>query len=663
MGVIDEIKDRLDIVEIIGAYVPLQKAGRNFKALCPFHNEKTPSFHVFPDNQRWHCFGACAEGGDVFTFVMKMEGWDFRTALEELARKAGVELQPRTPQQVEAEEESERLRAALTEAVLYYHHLLRHATEAGGARQYLARRGLSDETIERFQLGYSLPGWDRLRAYLLEKGFGLGELLRAGLVSERDDGTTYDRFRERLMIPIHDSRGRPVGFGARTLDPHGVPKYLNSPQSPIFDKGRTLFGLDHAREALRQQDQVVIVEGYMDVMQAHQTGFGNVVAQMGTALGEPQVRQLQKYTRRFVLALDPDAAGVQATLRGLQVTRDALDREWEPVFDPRGLVGFEGRLGAEIRVLSLPAGYDPDDLIREDPQAWQTLVDEALPVVEFYLQTLLRQADLQDAKERARIVEGMLPLLRDVTDPVERETYAQKVGQALGIETRTILEYLRSAERQSARRTPAAPARRAGPPRADLEGYCLAVLLAQPWLRDEVDHFLAHAGLPGLRAQDFVDPAYRTVFQTWQGGVEAGLPLLEGLRRSLPDQAGEQFERLAVAAQDNPAAMLSAGARTDTTRFQAEGRSLHGMAHEQWLEEGARAVLRLREHHLRQNEAELRMLVQEAQQAGKADAAEYGRTLAENARGILQIQQLLRTRAWIAASPPSGISGHGEGTR
>ncbi|MGB9777704.1 MAG: DNA primase, partial [Anaerolineae bacterium] len=226
MGVVDEIKERLDIVDVIGAYVPLQKAGRYYRALCPFHAEKTPSFYVFPDSQRWHCFGACGEGGDIFTFVMKREGWDFATALEELARRAGVALRPRTPEQARADEENARLQAAVAEAARYYHHLLLHAPEAARAREYLARRGLSSETVLRFQLGYSLPAWDALRAYLIGRGFTPAELARAGLLVEREDGSTYDRFRDRLMIPIRDPHGATVGFGARTLDADGIPKYI-----------------------------------------------------------------------------------------------------------------------------------------------------------------------------------------------------------------------------------------------------------------------------------------------------------------------------------------------------------------------------------------------------------------------------------------------------
>lgn len=636
MGVVDEIKERLDIVEVIGSYVPLQRAGRYYRALCPFHTEKTPSFYVFPDSQRWHCFGACGEGGDVFTFVMKKEGWDFATALQELARRAGVSLRPRTPEEARQEEERARLEAAVAEAVRYYHHLLLHAPEAAPAREYIARRGLSAETVERFQLGYSLPAWEALRGYLTARGFTVEELVRAGLLVEREDGTAYDRFRDRLMIPIRDPQGRPVGFGARTLQPEGTPKYINSPQTLLFDKSRLLFGLDLARDAIRQEGAVVIVEGYMDVMQAHQAGFRNVVAQMGTALTEPQVHLLKRYTSRFILALDPDAAGVQATLRGLETARQALDRELEPVFNPRGLVGFERRLGAEIRVLSLPAGYDPDDLIRHDPDRWRTLVQEAVPVVEFYLRLLLSQANLEDAKDRARVVEAMLPLIRDVANPVEREAYAQKLAHAVRIDVRTVLERLHELERQTAVRvapvsgSPTGRAARPGtkesrrPSVADLEGYALALFFRQPWLLDAVNRTLTDLEIPPLSGQDFADPTSRALFELWEERLAAGETDPGHLKGDLPEPLLARLEALPAPPGD--------------------------LADEQWLREGIQAALRLRERRLRSLKAELRALAEEA--AGP-DADRYGQALAENARAILRVQQALRHRLW--AWPEVGV--------
>lgn len=638
MGVVDEIKERLDIVDVIGAYVPLQRAGRYYRALCPFHAEKTPSFYVFPDSQRWHCFGACGEGGDIFTFVMKREGWDFATALEELARRAGVVLRPRTPEQARMDEENARLKAAVAEAAHYYHHLLLHAPEAARAREYLARRGLSSETVLRFQLGYSLPAWDALRAYLTGRGFTPDELVRAGLLVERDDGSTHDRFRDRLIIPIRDPHGETVGFGARTLEADGVPKYINSPQTPLFDKGRLLFGLDMARDAIRREECVVVVEGYMDVMQAHQAGFGNVVAQMGTALTETQVRLLKRYTRRLILALDPDAAGVQATLRGLEVAREALDRELTPVFNPRGLVGFERRLGAEIRVLTLPAGHDPDDLIRQDPGRWPVLVRESLPVVEFVLGQLLRQTDLEDAKGRARVVEAMLPLLRDVGDPVERETYAQKVARALRLDARTVLARLYEAERQAAQRTPLVTGREAvrrEPPSeapraeaegrqrtADLEGYCLATFLSQPWLLDAVNRTLAEWDIPPLQPGDFHDPTCRAALEAWEEMLTEGVADPSILRERLPEPVALRLDGLPEPPSD--------------------------LSDEQWLREGIQAALRLRERNLRHRKAELRALTEESP---PTEVDRYGLALEENARALLRVQQALYNRCWALSSP------------
>ncbi len=630
MSVIDEIKDRLDIVEVISSYIPLQKAGRNYKALCPFHSEKTPSFVVFPDSQRWHCFGACGEGGDVFTFVMKQEGWDFRTALEELARRAGVELRPRTPAQRQAEEEADRLRGLLAEAARYYHHLLRHAPEAEAVRTYIARRGLSNETVARFTLGYSLPGWESARGHLTERGYTIEELVKAGLLVQREDsGSTYDRFRDRLMIPIRDLQGRVIGFGARTLDPEGVPKYINSPQTPLFDKGRTLFGLDLARQAIRREDRVVIVEGYMDVMQAHQAGFANVVAQMGTALTEAQLKQLQRYTKRFVLALDPDAAGVQATLRGVEVAREALEREWEPIFDPRGLVGYEARLGAEIRVLRLPRGQDPDDLIREDPQRWAAMVEEAVPVVDFYLQILLEGLAPDDTKAKARVVDTLLPILRAVANPVEREDYAQKIARALRVDARAVHARLRSAERRSARlQRGTARTQERAPSRgvtADLEGHCLTMLLQRPGILSQINDALRESQLEPLRGQDFQDVGYRAIFEAWETLLTTEHPVpIEALRAQLPTDLHARLEGL-----------LTPDEAT--------------LADEQLVRDVVLTLLRLRERNLRQLGQELSFLTLEAQEAGDIRAEQYIEALRAYRETLLRTQQALAQRwGWMS---------------
>ena len=627
MSVIEEIKDRLDVVEVISSYVPLQKSGRNYKALCPFHSEKTPSFVVFPDSQRWHCFGACSEGGDVFTFVMKREGWDFRTALEELARRAGVELRPRTPAQAQAEEKADRLRELLAVAAKYYHHLLHHAPEAEAARAYVATRGLSEETVEQFLLGYSLPGWERTRAHLTEQGYSVEELVEAGLLVQREDGSGgYDRFRDRLMIPIRDAKGHVVGFGARTLDPEGVPKYINSPQTKLFDKSRTLYGLDLARQAIRREEQAIIVEGYMDVMQANQAGFANVVAQMGTALTEPQLRQLQRYTHRLVLALDPDAAGVHATLRGVEVAREVLEKEWEPVFDPRGLVGHEARLGAEIRVLKLPRGQDPDDLIRDDVGRWAALVEQAVPVVDFYLQLLLEETDLDDTKAKAQVVDTLLPVLRAVANPVERQDYVQKIARALRVNVRAVQSRLHSSqrgrpERRRGRAEEQAPPRTAA---ADLEGYCLSALLQRPGMLPRVNAALQGSQLEPLNEQDFQDTGYRAVFQVWESLLATEQPApVEALQAQLPTELHTRLEELHTSDEID-------------------------LDDEQRARDISLTLLRMRERNLRRLGRELNFLTIEAQEEGDMRAEQYASALHAYTETLLRTQQALAQRwGWV----------------
>src|SRR4030042_4268403 len=335
MGVVDEIKQRVDIVEVASEYIPgLKKAGRNFKALCPFHPEKVPSFYVFPERQSWHCFGACGMGGDVFSLVMKKEGVDFGEALRLLAQKAGVSLTPK--QGDEREETAERLKKINEADAEYYHHLLLQSPEARWTRSYLGQRGISDKTIEEFQLGFSPDSWEALRGELTEGRYPGGELVSAGLLVEKEQGGTYDRFRNRLMFPIRDIAGRVLGFGARVVD-DSLPKYLNSPQTAVFDKSNSLYGIDRAKSGIRKQKLAVVVEGYIDVLAAHQFGFNNVVASLGTALTERQIGIIKKLTKSLVLALDADTAGEMATLRGIEVASHTFDQKTVPMPTSRGL--------------------------------------------------------------------------------------------------------------------------------------------------------------------------------------------------------------------------------------------------------------------------------------------------------------------------------------
>ena len=338
MTAVDEIKARLDIVDIVSETVKLRRSGRSYTGFCPFHpNAKTPAFAVFPESGTWRCFGQCNEGGDIFKYMMKREGWDFAETLRRLAERAGVTLETFTPERKAAEDEYERLRELLEEAVNFYQFQLLKTPAGQPALDFLTRRGVKPETIQAFGLGYSPAGYDGMVNHFNAKGFSTDDLLAVGLVVPRESGGVYDKYRNRVMFPIRDAAGKMTGFGARILDPNDIPKFLNSPQTVLFDKSHLLYGLNFARKPIRALDQVVIVEGYLDVILLHQAGFDNTVSPMGTALNEDQFRLLKKFTRRIVLALDADAAGEKATLRGLDLARNALDHETELAFDAHGL--------------------------------------------------------------------------------------------------------------------------------------------------------------------------------------------------------------------------------------------------------------------------------------------------------------------------------------
>ncbi len=449
MDPIEEIKSRLDIVDIVSeSGVQLRRSGRSYTGLCPFHsNTRTPSFVVFPETQGWHCFGACAEGGDVFSFVMKKYGWDFREALEQLAKRTGVQLEERKPSFGSQDGAESHLHDLIEAAADYFHQLFLHAPQAEPARQYVAKRGLTDTTIGEFQIGFALEAWDACRTHFMNQGYKEQEMLDVGLLTENPENfRRYDRFRNRLIIPIRDGNGRVVGFGARTLDPDGLPKYLNSPQTHLFDKSHLLYGFDMAKRHIREARQVVIVEGYMDVIQAWQAGFRNVVAQMGTALTEEQLHLLKRVTKRFVIALDADAAGAKATLRGLEVARQTLDREVEVLFDPRGLTRHEGRLQADIRIVTLPPGDDPDSIIRRTPELWPRILERAKPVVEYVVGVLTADLDLSDIRAKEEIAKQIRPLIEDVASVVERDHYWQMLGRVLGVDDK-LLRQIPSADK------------------------------------------------------------------------------------------------------------------------------------------------------------------------------------------------------------------------
>jgi DNA primase len=559
MSVIDEVKERLDIVEVIQSYVPLKKAGRNYKGLCPFHAEKTPSFVVFPESGTWHCFGACGTGGDVLSFVMKQENMEFGEALQMLARRAGVELQPRSTQTIEAEKRLELLGAINQSAATYFHNLLLNSDEAARARAYLERRGLNPETIGCFQIGYALEQWDATLRYLTGKGYSLPDVHEAGLVIEREDGSGYyDRFRGRVIFPIRDLRGRTVGFGGRVLG-EGVPKYLNSPQTPLFDKSSLLFGLDQAKAGIRTSGEAVIVEGYMDVLMAHQYGINNVVAEMGTALTEAQLQLLKRHTQRFVLALDSDSAGDQATLRGLDVARQVMDHEVVPVPTPRGLIRFEERLAADIRIVSLPEGLDPDEVIRTSPARWAQLIAQAKPVMDYYFDVLTADLDLSSAKGKAEAVRVLGPLVAEIGDRVQRTHYLQQLARMVQVDDRSLWQQIRQTTGQSH------PVQKGRLPRSSLDStrarleldeYCLSSVLVQPGLCSQADEAFRRCDEPAFGPEDLSRPEDRAILAAWQQWLTRGAaPEARGpFYDTLEEHLQQRLDELVRAQESQPAA-------------------------------------------------------------------------------------------------------------
>lgn len=554
MSVTDDIKAKLDIVAYIGQYVSLKKAGKSYKGCCPFHNEKTPSFVVNPDTQTFKCFG-CGEGGDLFSFAIKRHGWTFSEALQELGKQAGVEVRRQSPAQKAQSEQLDHLRGLLqTAADVYHQHLLNgESPDAVATRRYVReKRGLTDATITRFQIGYAPPGWTNLIEHLKELGYTEDHLLQAGVAKRNEQGRVYDVFRNRLMIPIRDERGRVVGFGARALAPDDNPKYLNSPQSPLFDKSKILFGLDIAKTLIRSSETAIIVEGYMDAIQAHQAGFANVVAQMGTALTEMQLKLLApRLAKKIILALDSDAAGQNATRRSLEVARQALQGD------------YSGRLSVDMRILQIPGAKDPDDFLRESPDQWQGLVENATPAADFVIAMetagLASNASFQ---EREAVARRLLPILAASEDALYTKDNLQKLALKLRIAERDLMTWAqeqRKIEIAKPPRSVATPSERGSgetapePPPLDydalvspldmvgqpvsevvvhssanrngyeVEAYCLRVLLHQPDLFYQInrtlrslagdDPNLRRGPLADLGEGDFVHSDYRELIQ------------------------------------------------------------------------------------------------------------------------------------------------------
>ncbi len=502
MDEVAEVKSKLDITEIVGGYVQLKQSGRNLKAPCPFHPEKTASFMVSPEKGIFHCFG-CNEGGDIFVFVQKMEGLDFRGALELLARRAGVELKAKRGENKAASNRKKRLLEAHELATRYYQQSLIQNRKA--AEYAINDRGLTKATLGEWKIGYSPDAWNGLLDFLHLRGFSREEMLDSGLGKQNESSdSVYDTFRGRLMFPICDREGRTIGFTARVLD-DSLPKYLNTPQTPLYDKSQALFGLHLAKQAIRETKEVVIVEGNMDVVASHQAGIKQVVASSGTALTIDQLRTLSKMTKTIKLAFDRDRAGLVATERAIELGQ---------------------KLGLNLSVVTLKEAKDADELISRDPDEWREAIQNAPYIVDYLFDQFKLEYDLTSAMGKRQYTDRLATNLKRLADPVERDHYLKKLAEAVGVSEEAVQAKLDQSPEAAS--TPAelkrAPVQNTPQRRSNhdqLEESVLALALSYPVTR---------MSLQDLRLEDFSLTERQLIFTALKSHVhETGTEVIDSL--------------------------------------------------------------------------------------------------------------------------------------
>lgn len=497
--ILREIRETCSIVDVISDFVTLKKTGRTYKGLCPFHNEKTPSFVVNEEKKFFHCFG-CGASGDVFAFLMKHEQVGFQEAARTLAGRMGIQLPQRrlSPQEQHRQNERENFFRINEQAASFYNRLLMEDSRAAGARNYLLQRGLTQETIERYGLGYAPPGWAALVHQLQRSRDSLDSALRLGLLGSKTPGRYYDRFRDRIMFPIVNVSDHVIGFGGR-VTATGEPKYLNSPESAIYSKRHSLFGLQAAKQAIRTEDCAVIVEGYFDALTLHQAGVVNVVAALGTALTEQQIQILRRYSANIVLVFDADPAGQKAMKRSL-----------EPFL----------RLGIPARLVLLPAGDDPDSFVRQHgPEAFREELKKAGLLLDYVIETIIEAHQVATPRGKIAACDEALPVIAGLPDALERKLYLQRLAQRLGLSVPDVTARLRPGAAVRTQGTPPA-ADTSSAPADHAEKMIIKLMVAHP---DTIEH-IDRDGLIG----EFSDPDLR----------QAGAILLSAYRKcGTPDIA------------------------------------------------------------------------------------------------------------------------------
>lgn len=497
---IDEVKRRTDIVEYIGSYVTLKKAGRNFKANCPFHHEKSPSFVVSPDRQLWHCFGACHDGGDVIKFLMKLENITFIEALRELAQRAGVNLNS-TQVEDAAWNKKEALLKINTLAKECFKYLLLENRVGEHAREYLQKRGLNINIVKKFELGYAPNSWDFIFRYMQKKNYPLAQLEELGLIIKSTGGRYYDRFRNRLMFPIKDTRGNIIGFSGRTfVESPKEAKYINTPETPLYHKRETLYGIDLAKDMIRRENNVFIVEGEFDMITPYQHGYENFVAIKGSALTSEQLALLKRYTTKITLALDADAAGIDAIKKGIQEAE---------------------KYGFDISVVTFDFAKDPDEALRKDPVAFKKAIGAPIPVYDFVIAAAEKKYTVDDPFEKKKFAEDIMPFIQDISNPIVKSHYIKKVADILQVGETSVTDLIAQQQRRSKVRLPTKTKddeKNTEIPEDVRQKYilsCLFQLESNSELKQKIQQY--------LESDDFTLPVYKKIIQAYIDNYKDGV--------------------------------------------------------------------------------------------------------------------------------------------
>jgi DNA primase len=521
---IEEIKRKIDIVEFIGSFITLKKAGRNFKAVCPFHQEKSPSFVVSPDRGIWHCFGACGEGGDVIKFLMKWENITFIEALKELAKKTGVKL---TMNKIGIEDKiwqkKERFIGMNQLAGEYFHYILNKSDFGKKAKEYLKGRLLNQSIVDKFELGYSPSSWDSLRLFLKKKKYEDEEMYENGLLVKSDRGSYYDRFRGRLMFPLKDSRNNILGFSGRILSgSEKEAKYVNTPETPIYHKRECLFGINLAIEEIKKQKNVYIVEGELDMITPYQHGYSNFVAVKGTALTNEQLKLLKRYTDKITLMMDADPAGIESIKRGI----DEAEK-----FD------------FEIRVVTIDFAKDPDEAIKKDPEKFKKLIAKPIPIYDFLIETAQKKYPEDSAFSKKKIGEEVIPVIEKISNPIVRTFYIKKIAGILEISEGTVENLIRQLKRKKTQISlnkikydkPVEDSRE-----LTIDKYVLSVIF-----QSDEPSVVYKGVLEILKPEYFLHPSYEKICRSFLTELEKNTKLdVNEFGKKLPDELRPIFDEI-----------------------------------------------------------------------------------------------------------------------